>query len=121
MMHAHARNLRIISCWSCAHAGEESAMNVRVRRHGGIVGIDEIVANLDTDRLPSAAAGRLRNLVARLTNAIAAKPSTRGADFICYDINVVEDSRTRTMTTCDEGDPADPAMNLVHAITELAD
>lgn len=91
-------------------------MQITVRRSGGLAGVDEEVAAVDTARLDPAARQRVENQV-RAADLFALPRNLSedvvGADMLRYEITIADGPRSHTVSYVDEGGPAPEAVRGV--------
>lgn len=96
-------------------------MKISIKKLGGFAGIEEMLASVDSDRLPKATAGEIRNHLRELSALSTRTSKPVGADQFHYEIEITETGvAPRTVSVIDEGDPNHPAMKHVAALLELA-
>jgi hypothetical protein len=84
-------------------------VRISVTRTGGYAGLSEQIADVDTERMPKAAAARIVSLVdAGKFFALPDRvPSTKvGADMFRYEITVEDGSRRHTVAFLDDDSPS---------------
>lgn len=92
-------------------------MKVTIKRSGGLAGLNETLAAIDSEHLSGAAVDRLRQELMRLTASL--RPADIGADLLRYDVEIDGDGPPRRLTVFDDGHPETAPMKHIEAILAL--
>src|SRR5262245_61172725 len=95
-------------------------MKVSIKRTGGYAGIEESIAEIDTDELDHDSASRAKALLAEIEKLAATSSPQIGADLMRYQVTVTEGGRQRKITFADVDSPAARQLqDSVHQISAL--
>jgi hypothetical protein len=94
-------------------------MFIRIRKVGGIAGIDQEVAAVDTAKLPKSVADEIRQHL-RFISALRASAVDRpGEDHFEYAIDIDGEPGTAALRVVEFCDPDEPMMKHVRAVLTL--
>jgi hypothetical protein len=81
-------------------------MKILMRRSGGLAGLDEALAEVDTGKLQRDEAAMVERLVEQLESgcrALSPDKQRVGADFLKYEVAVTDGQNSRSFRVADDG------------------